>query len=169
MSVSPCLVLGQHLFFFFFFNTFIDELFPVYLKFMLLLKSQPVLNECLRPALSPSFPGVHFSMPKWLHTGILTGDSFSSLYQNGSFITRVSASCFSHLTVSWGSPQVIGFFISFLLVSQRFGLTSVKGHRNRISVRNSRRAFLTQKSRGARLWKGQGSQIRSPLKDLSCS
>lgn len=51
-------------FFFFFFNTFIDELFPVYLKFMLLLKSQPVLNECLRPALSPSFPGVHFSMPK---------------------------------------------------------------------------------------------------------
>lgn len=63
-GVSPCLVLGQHLFFFFFFNTFIDELFPVYLKFMLLLKSQPVLNECLRPALSPSFPGVHFSMPK---------------------------------------------------------------------------------------------------------
>ena len=52
---SPCLVLGQHLFFFFFFNTFIDELFPVYLKFVLLLKSQPVLIECLRSRPQPLF------------------------------------------------------------------------------------------------------------------
>lgn len=36
---SSCLVLGQHLFFFLF-STFIDELFPAYLKFMLWLKSQ---------------------------------------------------------------------------------------------------------------------------------
>ena len=43
------------IFFFFFFNTFIDELFPVYLKFVLLLKSQPVLIECLRSRPQPLF------------------------------------------------------------------------------------------------------------------
>lgn len=52
------------IFFFFLFSTFIDELFPAYLKFMLLLKSQRALIECLRPALSPSLPGVHLPMPK---------------------------------------------------------------------------------------------------------
>lgn len=45
----PCPVLGQHLFF----STFIDELLRV-LKFMLLLKTQPILIECPCRVLSPS-------------------------------------------------------------------------------------------------------------------
>lgn len=76
--------------------------------------------------------------------------------------TQVSHLAFSHLTVSrWSSLQVIGF--NLLSASLRFGFIFVKGHGDRVSLRNSRRALLAQKSRGDPLWEDQDPQMQLHL------
>ncbi|KAJ8788297.1 hypothetical protein J1605_000353 [Eschrichtius robustus] len=108
---------------------------------MPLLRTQPILIECPCRALSPSLSRcapfdahiityrhknrrqVLFVLPKWV------------LYYTGFCLLL-----FPPNSLVVDSLQVIGFFISFLSASRRFGFTSVKGHGNRISVRNSRLA-----------------------------